>query len=256
MMNPLPSLSRMHFLLAQEERQRQVKIGNHFQSEGTSFSAITGGSNTRYPGPRKPDNRRSMLFCDHCKRNGHTIDKRYKIHGYPGANNGDTSKGAGRNPNHNKQNYKGAHNAWGEAESQATDPTFAIIPSLNQEQSKQLIQFISNLTSNTDSRNLDASASATPMAGICYALNAVHSFCTFSQDNRILDSGASGHMSSKQNILHDLTPLVHPIMVNLLNGARVKVTHMGKLKISSGLVLNNVLLVPYFKFNLLSIKKL
>ena len=94
------------------------------------------------------------------------------------------------------------------------------------------------------------------MAGICHALNAVHSFCAFSQDNWILDSGASEHMSSKQHILHDLTPLIYPIMVNLPNGARVKVTHMGKLTISSALVLNNLLFLPYFKFNLLSIKKL
>lgn len=48
----------------------------------------------RHPGPRTPDNR-SLLFCDHCKRNGHTSDECYKIHGYSGANNDNTSKGRG-----------------------------------------------------------------------------------------------------------------------------------------------------------------
>ena len=45
-------------------------------------------------------------------------------------------------------------------------------------------------------------------------------------------------------------------MVNLPNGTQVKVTHKGKLRIAKDLVLNDVLLVSHFKFNLLSIKRL
>lgn len=63
-------------------------------------------------------------------------------------------------------------------------------------------------------------------------------------------------MSSELTSLHELTLLRSPILVNLPNGTQVKVTHKGKLRIGKGIVLNNVLLVPNFKFNLLSIKRL
>ena len=131
-----------------------------------------------------------------------------------------------------------------------------MIPGLSQEQSKQLLQFISNLTGTVGTRSVDISASAAHMAGIHQVLNAVHSFCALSHDMRIIDSGASEQMNSKQEFLHDVTKLTYPIMVNMPNGMRVKVTHKGKLRISPNLVLNHVLLIPYFKFNLLSIKKL
>ena len=41
MMNPFPSLSQVYSLLTQEERQRQVKSSNTFQTEGTSFAVGT-----------------------------------------------------------------------------------------------------------------------------------------------------------------------------------------------------------------------
>jgi len=94
------------------------------------------------------------------------------------------------------------------------------------------------------------------MAGITFAFNAIHTFCALSQGVWILDSGASEHMSSEPDFLHDLSLLEHPMMINLPNGAQVKVTHKGKLRVSDGLVLRDVLLVPKFKFNLLSIKSL
>ena len=72
----------------------------------------------------------------------------------------------------------------------------------------------------------------------------------------ILDSGAREHMSSDSASLHDVSLLDCPLMINLPDGTKVKVTHKGKLRISDTLVLHDVLLVPQFKFNLLSIKRL
>jgi len=89
MMSPFPSMSQAYSLLAQEERQRQLKTEQHFLGENTSFSA--GTSNTTFPtgpskqlfNPKKSDGRKSTLFCEHCKRNGHTIERCYRIHGFP-----------------------------------------------------------------------------------------------------------------------------------------------------------------------------
>lgn len=40
--------------------------------------------------------------------------------------------------------------------------------------------------------------------------------CALSQDTQILDSRASEHMSSKQDILHDLSALANPIIYGKL----------------------------------------
>jgi len=83
MMTLLHTLSQIYSLLVQEERQRQVKTGNDFQINGASFSASIApntsinfmksslGNNVPF---RKSKGRRSQLFCDHCKRTGHTMD--------------------------------------------------------------------------------------------------------------------------------------------------------------------------------------
>ena len=102
----------------------------------------------------------------------------------------------------------------------------------------------------------EATASAAHMAGILHALNAVHSFCVMHKGAWILDSGASEHMSSERQALRDLTLLKFPVLVTFPNGTRVKVTYKEKLQIAKGLTLQDVLLVPNFKFNLLSIQKL
>jgi len=94
------------------------------------------------------------------------------------------------------------------------------------------------------------------MAGISQVLQYIHCFCALGNDAWILDSGASEHMCSEQTVLHDLCRLQQPIIVNLPNGSQVKVTKHGKLRISKDLVLNQVLHVPNFKFNLMSIRRL
>ena len=115
MMSPLPSLSQIYSLLAQEEKQRQVRSGSQFQTESTSFSANTnasnGGNASKGSASRRQDGRRSNLFCEHCKKSGHTVDRCYKIHGYPNS--------ANNRPGGRGRFNKVANNAWGECERQS-----------------------------------------------------------------------------------------------------------------------------------------
>ena len=132
------------------------------------------------------------------------------------------------------------------------------LPVLNQEQSRQLFQFLFNLTASGINRHEgeEASASVAYMAGITQVLSNTHCLCDLGNDVWILDSGVSEHMCSEKVFLHDLCPLRQPILVNLPNGTQVKVTQHGKLRINKTLVLDHVLHVPNFRFNLLSIRKL
>ena len=58
----------------------------------------------------------------------------------------------------------------------------------------------------------------------------------------ILNSGASEHTNLEPTFLHDLSQL-KSMMINLPNGSQVKVTPKEKLRITDGLILNDVLLV-------------
>jgi len=132
-----------------------------------------------------------------------------------------------------------------------------LLPGLNQEQSKQLLQFLTNLTGGGDQKQLSPETTGSVhMAGMSHVSNAIHSFCALTRGMWILDSGASEHMSSEYSFLHDISRLNHPMMISLPNGTQVKVTHKGKLRVATDLSLDNVLLVPQFKFNLISIKRL
>lgn len=71
-----------------------------------------------------------------------------------------------------------------------------------------------------------------------------------------MDSGAFKHMTFNKSLFSNLSPMSKPIMVILPNSYKMKVTHSGSVYLLSNLLLHNVLYIPSFKFNLLSIHKL
>ena len=71
----------------------------------------------------------------------------------------------------------------------------------------------------------------------------------------IIDSCATDHMVHCISYLTKITFVAH-ISVKLPNGEFVLVTHVGQVKLSCDLVLDNVLCVPSFLFNLIPIGKL
>ncbi|XP_055814673.1 uncharacterized protein LOC129884391 [Solanum dulcamara] len=75
------------------------------------------------------------------------------------------------------------------------------------------------------------------------------------QDTWIIDSEASEHICFDPNSFLFLNPLPMPLNINLPNSFKVRVTHTGSISIFSGQVITDVLLVPDFKYNLLSIHK-
>jgi len=72
----------------------------------------------------------------------------------------------------------------------------------------------------------------------------------------ILDSGAKDHMTYIANGLLDKRLLHHRPKITLPNGELSEITHTGRVILDSRLELQDVLLVPSFKCNLLSVPKL
>ncbi|XP_030927833.1 uncharacterized protein LOC115954102 [Quercus lobata] len=81
LMEPLPSINKVYSLLIHEERQSNVGNSNaHVEStalamKGSNFNpAFFGGKNSK--GNCRP-------ICSHCGRLGHTMEKCFKLHGFP-----------------------------------------------------------------------------------------------------------------------------------------------------------------------------
>ncbi|KAL8145823.1 hypothetical protein AgCh_003826 [Apium graveolens] len=72
----------------------------------------------------------------------------------------------------------------------------------------------------------------------------------------IMDTGVTDHMAVDFGLLHNVKSAKPHVTVNLPTGATAMVTHLRDVKLASGLKLLNVLYVPVFTHNLLSINKL
>ena len=78
---------------------------------------------------------------------------------------------------------------------------------------------------------------------------------TFKSDSWIIDTSAIDHMVHSMSQFTSITSIVNTY-VYLPNGDQALVTHVGIMHISSTLVLKDVLCVPSFAFNLISVSKL
>ena len=72
----------------------------------------------------------------------------------------------------------------------------------------------------------------------------------------VVDSGASDHMTNKLTKIHDFTPFPISSFVSIANGSTAAVKGKGKIKIASKTINSDILYVPSFPFQLLSVQRL
>nr|XP_016499407.1 PREDICTED: uncharacterized protein LOC107818012 [Nicotiana tabacum] len=91
MMPSLPSLSKAYSVLQHDEKQKETSAPiPSFSNDSVSFTAATGpisnhkGYNQRvqFESKKLPGPSRNVV-CKYCKKPGHTIDKCYRLHGFP-----------------------------------------------------------------------------------------------------------------------------------------------------------------------------
>ena len=71
----------------------------------------------------------------------------------------------------------------------------------------------------------------------------------------VTDTGATNHIVYFVDLLTLITAISHT-MVQLPNGEAAIITHVGSIQLSSHITLTNVLCVPSFSFNLLSVSSI
>lgn len=72
----------------------------------------------------------------------------------------------------------------------------------------------------------------------------------------IIDSGASHHMTGDLNLLCEVKETGNPPLISLPTGETARIAHKGLVNLKNSIQLQNVLHVPAFKHNLLSVQKL
>ncbi|KAH0642380.1 hypothetical protein KY285_033241 [Solanum tuberosum] len=245
MTTPIPSLNKAYSMVISEESRRslgrQNKITGNQRSPGGSYKDVE--KNFK---PRK----KSDFYCDHCVIRGHTIERCWKVHGYP-------SNTRGRRRMRGNQNASGGFNTsanavkYEEQQAQEKDlhPGMANANEtgrkagimFTQDQYEQLMKLI-NKDNVTDGKNV---------TGILHSFLVKHNI---DYVKWIIDSGATNHMTYNKNLLSDTRRLDDrcPRKVYLLDGNAIEVSCIGSCDLEDGSKVTNVLYIPKFQYNLLT----
>ncbi|GJW06529.1 ribonuclease H-like domain-containing protein [Tanacetum coccineum] len=268
----LPDVRNAYATISSEESHRVVSSsmsGSSQRSQSAAFASNvpnrtnfqrgqTSNNNSRpmsanNSGPR-PNNANmnrqsggSGLVCENCGFNGHTVDRCFKLIGYPA----DFGK------KRNGQNFKGKsvsnHSASGSNVSSGfTD--------------EQLSTFISFIKDNSISgKNVQANMAGTVVNNSkIFNDNFDKFFCSNANlksklvaSRKIVDSGANQHMTDSDKGLYNVHDISHlKIKVAHPNGTETFISKIGSLKLPNGLILYDVLVIPEYCVTLISVHKL
>ncbi|XP_075515865.1 uncharacterized protein LOC142550675 [Primulina tabacum] len=254
LLDPIPPINRVFSLVVQEERQRS--IGSQYTSHssaGDMAFALKSDQQQRQIHARGPARfHRERPFCTKCNVNGHTVDTCDKIHGYPP---GYKSRGnAPTRPNVVTANQiSGPHDPSDKANINGGSYQ-NLFQNFNTEQLNQLrMMFDQHLASNDKGNAHTNDSSNVHTSGIC--LSTYISTDLSSPSSWIVDSGASRHICSDAYLFKSLQPAIGS-MVTLPNHTTIDVKFCGDIKLGDSLTLEDVMFIPDFKFNLLSVSSL
>lgn len=125
---------------------------------------------------------------------------------------------------------------------------------LTQAQCQQLIAFLSSKIQ-VVAESIPISQKQEPNVSCFNGINSLsNSFSQILSTDWVMDTGTTHHICSTLALFHSYTPVSSTF--TLPNNISITVTHKGRVHLSHGLTLDDVLYVPYFQFNLLSISSL
>ncbi|KAJ8774308.1 hypothetical protein K2173_011111 [Erythroxylum novogranatense] len=216
LMDPLPSINKVFSMVIQQERQLNVD---------------------------------SPVFCTFCGRERHTVETCFLKNGFP---NGYKQKGK----------FHKVHNIFVDDEDESS-PTESIVVTpvansnsssvgLTQEQYSQLIALFQNQSSTSTpsphvTNHVMTNSLASKPEGNC--------FSPFTPTSWIIDTGATDHITNSL-AFYAAYKQISPIRVTLPNGTKVLATFSGTVFFSKDLFLTDVLYIPGFAFNILSVTRL
>lgn len=236
--SPLPNLGRAYAIAAQEEKQRLVAAN---RTPNIAEAAALLSKKSEIPSKKNHDGGRVQFPpCMHCGKTNHSKEFCYKVVGYP-----TDWRQPGRRSNKQDKQYNGdklqSGGSSGAALATTANDSGITIPGLTSEQYQQLLTLLSG--QNT--------ASGNPSANM-----AVSNFSGKTKDAWVIDTGATHHITHDIDSLSNVVSCPDMPPVQISNGDTVGVNALGRITLSKRLILEQVLGISNFCFNLLSVSKL
>ncbi|KAA0033038.1 Cysteine-rich RLK (RECEPTOR-like protein kinase) 8 [Cucumis melo var. makuwa] len=213
---PLPSLMEVCFeVCLEEDRTNAMGVLTTPTIDSAAFSARSSNHDI------DKNNGKSIPVCEHCKKQWHTKDQCWKLHGRP--------LGGKKRSSNEKQNSGRAYisETTPASTSQSTDPT--------------------------------ASQTKTPTLGAIAQSGMPQSLGLISVDGKnpwILDSGATDHLTGSSEHFISYAPCAGNEKIRIADESLAPIAGKGQIVPFDDFALQNVLHVPKLSYNLLSISKI
>ncbi|XP_050258405.1 uncharacterized protein LOC126703484 [Quercus robur] len=288
MLEPFPSMSKVYALVLQEESHKGIGYGSTFTPRPDSVAMY---ANTRGYSGNKGGLKKERPLCTHCNMLGQTVDKCYKLHWYPP---GYKHKGK-PNSNANQVSYPQGQAVEVPSNASVQCPISKaqceqLLTLFNFGTDQGANHHVASVSTSAAVSSMLSGATGVPAAtGVPFTsmtssdyaqstfvdtISGINSLLHFSPSLKhsifsakvvdrevfcatdwVIDTGATDHMVHSIAYFTTITTTLNTF-VNLPNGEVASVTHVGIVKISEHLILHNVLCVPSFSFNLISVSQL
>ncbi|XP_074315655.1 uncharacterized protein LOC141651863 [Silene latifolia] len=277
-MDPLPNLTKAYSFVQQIESQKRLSKMISSQSESRSMAANRRFNSGNWSksgeskdagsippwnvwtkdAPSAKKQKKEKRCCDHCQNTGHTRATCFILHPEQkeqyfarlSASNAHNAELLNKEDNPLVSDSFAHHaadtNGSGDGDVDVDPKIIAVIY-------RQMTEMKRKGSFNSHG-GIDYSA--VNFAGTILVSNATSCSCSMQTSVWIIDSGTTYHMSSFIDQFVDLRKLDKPVKVGLPDGTSKLVTQVGTMHIRQGIVLHNVLYIPDFKLNLLSVGKL
>ncbi|XP_068646331.1 uncharacterized protein [Aristolochia californica] len=174
-MDLTPPINRVFFLIVQEEQQRKTTHASDSNTQNTPTSAMafvvktgvakSGSQNSQkfHSSYNSSWNQNNIKFhFNHCKRDGHTMERCHKLHGYSSTPKAKT----------NNYSNTAAHQVSTADDSQGSTSIGSFVQNLNSNQYQQLMSMLStHLSSSAKVTTAPESSTTNCLAGICFSVS-------------------------------------------------------------------------------------
>ncbi|KAJ9538263.1 LOW QUALITY PROTEIN: hypothetical protein OSB04_030996 [Centaurea solstitialis] len=236
--DPLPSVKAAFSIVSREESHRGVLTSSLSKTQSSAYAS-------KFIDNKKRTNFRttSPLICKHCGINGHTIERCFKLIGFPKDFQNQNQRKSSFNTNFRTV----ANNVTDSNISQPIQSSSNV--SLTEDQIQKLLSLLDKPSS---SERISAY-----MAGKVFASSYMTNVSFYSSLPWIIDSGTTQHMTSSVSQLENVIDISDlSLKVKHPNGTFATIHKVGNKRVTPNITLFDVLVVPEFDVNLLSVHKL
>lgn len=212
-----------------------IKQGQNRFGKWNYFGSCAGNNGSRNTGK----------VCTHCARTGHTIETSYKKHGFP------------PNWQKNVSNVTGSRSEMEDSKSDDDGKTVGI----TKEQYEKLVNMLQATVVSQGSNSADKSVNMVTHGSFPSFENnsgSISLICALNSSNLglwIIDSGASVHIYSSFRHFKSYVP-IKSVSIRLPNGHKSYDRFKGTIQFSAKLYIIDILYVPEFTLNMISVPKL